>query len=701
MKIKLYILLSLLISSVFFGSCKRSSQDPLWNVDLLAPLIKASLSMNNIIKDTSFIKKNLDNSITIVNRQELAKITLDSLVVLNTPPFSKTVKLNSLLLDTRSDTTRITVARIISELEKTGNPSDASAALLLKTAANFNIPVNSSLLTGMKFTNLPVDITSIFSDAEIATGSLSIKIINNLPVSIDLLDFNIKNTVAQNSIINPSFTSLPANGGSVSATQDLAGMHIEGQLTADLDTLHFVPGGNVYISMDQSLDIILTVSGVTLTSANAVFPNQDVVQNSDEVSLLGLENGVELTSAKIESGLIKVEVYSTAQDKIYFTYGVPSATKNGQPFEVETIIPAALPGQTAHKIFTYDFAGYTMDLTGENNDTVNTFYNTLVGKIKYTGKKVFLSLNDSISISIYTENLKPSYAKGYLGQQTVDLGPAFVGLDIFNSIESGILNFENVNLNLSIDNGFGIDGSVQINNITAYNTKTSANQTLTGPNIGVVLPITKASDNPYVNSLSTFDMSTSSNATNLINILPNSINYNVQVKTNLAGNLNTYTDFAYSKGSLSAFLDIEMPLSLIASKLVLSDTVDFNTSTIKSRNIENGTFSVLVDNGFPLSATLKMYFVDANGTITDSVKSASGAILPAPVNGANRVKEKRSSQIKFEADEQRMNNLYNAKKVIFKIEFTTNPSATFLKIYSDYSIDFKMIGDMNYGLKKK
>ncbi len=701
MKIKLYLLLSILVILSFLGSCRRNSQDPLWNVDLLTPLVKASLSMNNIIKDTSFIKKNSDNSITVVSRQELAKITLDSLVTLTTPPFSNTVKLNSLVLDTRSVTTKITVALIISELEKTGDPNDANTALLLRAAAMYNIPINSSLLPGLKFLNVPIDITQIFSNAQIATGNLSITITNNLPVSIDLFEFNLKNKVAQNSIMSSTFNSIPANGGSVNASQNLAGMYLEGDLVADIDTINFNSTGNVYIQLDQSLDITLTVSGVTLTSANAVFPDQDVAQNSDEVSLVGLANGVELTSATIESGLMKVEVYSTAQDKIYFTYSVPSAIKGGQPFEVETIIPAALPGQTAHKIFTYDFSGYTMDLTGENNDTVNTFFNTLVGKIKYSGKKVYLSLADSISISIFTENLKPSYVKGYLGQQTEDLGPAITSLDIFKNIESGTLNFEKVNLNLTIENGFGVDGSVQINNITAYNTRTSSSQVLTGPNIGVLLPITKATDNPYVNAINTFDMSTSSNATNLINILPDKINYSIQVKTNPAGNLNTYNDFAYGKGFLSAFLDVEMPLSLIASKLVLSDTVDFNTTTIKSKNVQSGTFSVFVNNGFPLSASLKMYFMNANGMIIDSLKSSNGAILPAPVNGANKVTEKSSSQIKFGVDEYRMNNIYNTEKVIFKIEFTTEPSSTFLKIYNDYSIDFKMVGDMDYAIHKK
>jgi hypothetical protein len=698
MKIKLYLLLTITVGFTFVVSCKRNSQDPLWNVDLLAPLIQASLSMNNIVKDTSFIKKNPDHSLTIVSRQELAKITLDSLVTLNTPPFNKTVKLSSLVLDTRKDTTRITVGQIAQALIDNGQATLGNG---IKLAAALHIPIDLSSIPPMHFYDLPIDVTQFFKEADIATGTLTVEIVNNLPIDVQSLSFNIKNSVDQASIINHTFTNISANGGSDNTSQNLAGKHVEGDLIADINNLQLNGGSSVYVNLNQSLDVILTISGVSVTDAIAVFPNQDVVQNQDEVPLIGLTNGVQLTESKIASGSVKVEVFSTAQDKIYFDYSIPSATKNGQVFQVQTTVPAALPGQTSHSVFTYDISGYTMDLTGSMHDTINTFYNTLNGKIKYTGKKVHLSLSDSITVSISTVNLKPSYVKGYLGQQTVNLGPASTNLDIFKSIQSGTLNFENVNLKLVIDNGFGIDGAVTINTITASNTKTGASQTLTGTNIGVPLTINKATDNPYVNTINNVDISASSNATSLINLLPNKIDYAVQVNTNLSGNLGTFNDFAYKTGSLAAYLDVEMPLSLIASQLVLCDTVAFNTSSIKKKNVNSGTFSVFVDNGFPLNASLKMYFLNLNGKVIDSVKSLPGAILTAPVNAANKVKEKRSSVINFEVDEMKMNNLYNTRMVIFKIEFTTEPNATYMKIYNDYSIDFRMVGDMDYSVHKK
>ncbi len=694
MKIKIFLLSVLILSFGLFISCKRNNDSPLWNIDALTPLVQASLSMSNIVGDTAHIKTNSDNSITIVSRQELANITLGSLVALNTPPFNKTSKLTSLVLDTKSDTTRITIGQIADALIANGQASLGNG---IKLAAAFNQPINLSNIPALSFNNLPIDASTLFTDANINTGALSVKIVNKLPADIQSLQFAIKNKIDQATIINHTFSNL-ALGGADSASQNLAGMHVEGVLEGDIATLKLNGGTSVYVNLNQSIEVILTISGVTVSSANAVFPNQDVVQEQAKVSLLGLKNGIELKYAEIASGFLVVEVYSTIQQDLYFTYNVPSASKAGVPFVTESVVTAATSGQTSHKVFQYDFTGYAMDLSGQNHDTVNTFFNTILGKIKYTGKKVFLSLSDSIVVSVSTLNLKPSYVRGYLGKDTINMGPSSTSFDIFKHIESGTLNFENIKMNLVIDNGFGLDGTVKINNITASNTHTGASQTLTGPNIATPLAITRATDNPYLGMVNTFDMSTSSNATSLINTLPNKVNYNAQVITNLAGNTKTYTDFAYNNGSLNAYLNIEMPLSVIASKLVLSDTVAFNAASIKKKNVNSGTLSVIVNNGFPLSASLKMYLLNANGIVIDSLNSLPNAILAAPVDGTYKVKEKQSSQLSFVADATKMSNLYNTYKVIFKIQFTTEPNTSYLKIYSDYSIDFKLVGNLNYSV---
>ena len=703
MKIKFqYPFLAGLIGCMLIvASCKRNSENPFWNVDLLTPLVQSSLTISNIVKDTGFVQKNPDNSVTIVNRQKLAEITLDSLVTLNTTPFAKTVTLDSLVLETRSDTTRITIGSIADSLIASGVTDNVNLGNAIKLAALFGFPADLSNLPVLGFGSINIDANSFFREADIAAGTLSIKIVNKLPGDIQNLSFDLHNRDNGNLVFSHSFTNIPALGGEQSTSEDLTGKVVEGFMKGNISTLKVVGPTNAIINLNQAIEVIMTISGVRVNSATAVFPTQDIVQNEDESPLTGLGD-VELTYAEIDSGAIKVDVSSTAQDNVYFTYEIPEAIdKNGNPFKVVSTVPAATAGNPVNKTFTYNLAGYKMDLRGKNHNTVNTIYSKLTGSIKYSGKLVYFSLADYMTVNVSAVDLKPAYVKGYLGQNTVAIGPGATTLDIFKGIESGTLNFENINMKVVVENGFGLDGSVKINNISSENSKTGASRMLSGPNIGNLITINKATDNPYASASNTIDMSTGANATDLINILPDKVTYFAQVQTNPGGNTHTYTDFAYKTGKLGAYLDIEMPLSIMASQLVLGDTAVFNTMALQKRNVKSGTFKVFVNNGFPLNAALKMYFLNPAGVAIDSVQSLPGAIQAAPVNGVNRVVEKKASQVAFEVNEERMNNLYNSVAVIFKLQFTTEPAAAFVKIYSDYSIDFKMVGDMNYSIHKK
>lgn len=686
---------------VLVASCKRNSDNPFWNVDLLTPLVQSSLTISNIVKDTGFVQKNADNSVTIVSRQKLAEITLDSLVTLNTTPFAKTVTLDSLVLETRTDTTRITIGAIADSLIASGISDNVTLGQAIKFAALLGIPVDLTDLPVLGFGSINIDANSFFREADIAAGTLSIKIVNKLPADIQNMSFDLRNRDNGNLIFSHSFTNIPALGGIQSTSEPLAGKVVEGNLRGNMTTLKVVGPTNAIVQLDQAIEVIMTISGVRVNSATAVFPTQDIVQNEDESQLTGL-NDVELTYAEIDSGSIKVQVSSTAQDNVYFTYEIPEAVdKSGNPFKVVSTVPAAAPGNPVNVTFYYNLAGYKMDLRGKNHNTVNTIYSKLTGSIKYSGKLVYFSLADYMTVNISAVNLKPAYVKGYLGQNTVAIGPGVTTLDIFKGIESGTLNFEKIDMKVVVENGFGLDGSVKINTISSENTKTGASQLLSGPNVGNLITINKATDNPYSSATNTLDMSTGANAASLINILPDKVTYYAQVQTNPGGNTHSYTDFAYKTGKLSAYLDIEMPLSIMASQLVLGDTAVFNTTALQKRNVKSGTFKVFVNNGFPLNAALSMYFLNAQGAVIDSVQSLPGAIQAAPVNSANRVTEKRSSQVVFDVNEERMNNLYGSTAVIFKLQFSTEPTSTFVKIYSDYSIDFKMVGDMDYSIHKK
>jgi hypothetical protein len=369
-----------------------------------------------------------------------------------------------------------------------------------------------------------------------------------------------------------------------------------------------------------------------------------------------------------------------------------------------TKIPPAVGGVSSHATFQYDFAEYDLNLQGYNNDTINTLYNTIRGNIRYTGRTESFSLQDSVYVVISFNNIEPSYVKGYLGQNAMDIGPGSVSLDVFKQIESGTLDFEKVRATLVVKNGIGVDGEFVVNNITATNTRTNSSLSLSGAVVGSNNLIARATDipamktfNPAVDSI---QLGSGTNLNSLLSILPDRISYQGQVNYNPSGkpgSYSAYQDFAYQNSTLEPYLELEIPLSLISSNLILSDTLDFIGKDLEVE-LKDGNFSILVDNGFPLNANLKLYFINSFGTVLDSIVSPN-TIAAATLTGP-RVSKKSFSKLPFHLDQTKLNNVREAYGIIFKIRFSTaGLMGDYVKIYSDYGIDFRLVGGFDYQVK--
>ena len=353
---------------------------------------------------------------------------------------------------------------------------------------------------------------------------------------------------------------------------------------------------------------------------------------------------------------------------------------------------------TSHAVYDTDFSGYLLDLTGQDGDAYNTFYNVLIGKIKYTGRIVTLSLDDSLDITLTLVDAKPSYVKGYLGNEILSVGPGNVDIDLFKNITASTLDFSTTSIDIVFENALGIPAEATLDNLTAYNSKTGASRALTGTPVNQSFPIAPATDGGgfAVSTESTIDLSTGSNATSLLGILPDKFSYAGNFQFNPAGSGgNPHTDFAYSGVDLKAFLDIKIPLSVIASNLVLSDTAAFDIPGLKTSGFQNGTFNLLVWNGFPFDVKIDMRFLDKYGVQVDSIITTN-SILAAPIGANGKVIESKYTAVPFHLDAASIYTLTDrATQVVFTARFDTQPVNTHVSIYEDYAIEFKLVGDMN------
>jgi len=411
-------------------------------------------------------------------------------------------------------------------------------------------------------------------------------------------------------------------------------------------------------------------------------------------------SGVELRKVIIKSGFLSFTIKNEIKEVMDLVYSIPSAKLNGNPFTLSFSAPAAVgtsPGVYSKLI---DLSGYEIALTGINNNKVNTIYYTLNASVSAQGNPVFVTTQDSLIISNHFYDIIPAYAKGYFGQTTINVGPDTTNFSMFNKITDGGIQLEDVKFDLDIENPIGLDARVYINNLSSINTKKNTTVSLAGSMINTSIRIDRATEykgTVYPTYKNIAINKTNSNLKPFVENLPNKLGYSLQVETNPLGNQSGSNDFIYSDKLLNAKMKMEIPLSIVANDLTLGDTADFSIK--KENGLENvnyGTLTLFANNGFPLDATLQMYLLDENNVITDSIFSTINTIYQAPVNSNLKVIQKKLTKLIIPVDEKKLDKLFNTKKTILKVKFNTASKPNYVKIYSNYSIDIKLVGDFNY-----
>ncbi len=72
------LILSFFLIGLLISSCRKDLENPSWDTQLLAPLVNASLDINNILPD-SILQANADSSMKIVYNSDIYNLSMDTL----------------------------------------------------------------------------------------------------------------------------------------------------------------------------------------------------------------------------------------------------------------------------------------------------------------------------------------------------------------------------------------------------------------------------------------------------------------------------------------------------------------------------------------------------------------------------------------------------------------------------------------------
>ncbi len=456
------------------------------------------------------------------------------------------------------------------------------------------------------------------------------------------------------------------------------------------------------------LDSILVIPDTSILYAFAPFFNYTISPNEQLVNINDLTKydfgSAELITVKLNSGFLDIYVKNESKDDIVVVYNIPSLKLNSIPLSLTFTVPDDTLGVPGIYNNSIPLNGYVIDLTGPSGTKYNTVQSLITATVASYGQSTTMTPQDSLVIKNTFRLMKPGYAKGYFGSDDIFIGPSTENFDLFNKVTAGSLQLEKLDLKLNISNGLGVDARVTINNINSKNTNTNTTVNLSSSIINTPINITRAAEtgninNPVIPFNKTILLNNSnSNIKALFENLPHQIGYKMKVTTNPLGNVSGSNDFLYSTHGFSADMNIEMPLSLVATGLTLENTAAMDLSAAKEKgNVKEGTFTLYANNGFPFDATVQLYLLDDNNNKVDSLFSAINTVDEGVVNPTSlKVTAPRLTKLSIPVSERKMQVLLGCKKLLIKARFDTSENPKYVKIYSHYSIDFSLTGDFIY-----
>ena len=427
----------------------------------------------------------------------------------------------------------------------------------------------------------------------------------------------------------------------------------------------------------------------------------EYIKAYEDMANLATKQSVEGEKMTIETGKLQYTITSFVQTKTIYTYTIfktsnPSGTRFTRTISVPAASSASIP---AVKTGTFNFDGYTFDLTGNDGTKFNTFESEVTVNTDPNGGTVSVSNLDSVFIENRLLSLKPAYVEGYIGQSSFIEGPTVNNFSVFDQIISGTLDIDSIDIFTEIKNYVGAEARIKLRQLISNNSRTGNNVPLIHSSINNWITLNRGVDNnglvsPSINRV--FYTKANSNIDRVIENLSDQMTTELEAQVNPLGNIGSGNDFLYFDQVIEADFHIRLPLKFIAKDLKLRQKIDLNL-TDDSNPVNNALVTIYAENGFPFDAEIQLFLLNSGGAIIDSVM-VQGLIRSANTDALNIVTNPVNSILEAVIPTDKMTIINNNSEVILQIIFNTNNSPH-TTIYRDNYIKFKLVTDMNMEIK--
>ncbi len=662
-------------------SCKKELQLPdndTYDVGIAVPLGHASLSIDNLISDTSeYI--NIANSGVInfsYRTDSIAGFEIaDFFTIPAQEPQSQVFKVGIL------------------ELDNFG-PIEASASLAeMLEAVDTSMASYITSLDG-NFSNLPVlqsvdsksFIFSDFDDFEYVTfseGNITLSITNNLPVtcaSVNVLLQTLNSDSTAFDLGNFTFTNIGA-GQTQQSSIPLNGLTLYNIFKITLVEYNTVATTSpVLVELANGLDFTINSNNLKVVGGKAKLPDQALNSLTDTTDL-SFEAVEQLQLLRLNNASINYSIASFINIPANLMVTFPTANINGSP--VSFSIDAS--NQSSGVL---DLSGAEFDLTQGPVDPFN--YLPIEINFAMGGSTTWIEFDSSSTLSFEFElqDLEFDLVKGWLGYKeiTIDQEQIDLGLEALDQL-SGTIALDDPKIHIIVDNNIGIPFAFNID-LEGVNADGNS-QSLNSDPIALPYPLMVG------DSIDGEKVTISNNNSQLSDFLanvPTNLNIGGAVITN-PDSVNTgivYSNFVSNEGKVQLGLEIETPFALSIDQLAFTDTINIDISEDDVADATYAHLSILTTNGIPFEADAQLHFVDS--MTWQTMETITIDILdPALVDANGEVTDATEKHTIIELNKEQITNVARANKIIFTATVnTTNSASQTVTFFSDYMLDLKV-----------
>lgn len=364
------------------------------------------------------------------------------------------------------------------------------------------------------------------------------------------------------------------------------------------------------MSMDELAFLPDTVVENILTPAFVggpfeVPPGAVLLDEQQDIIFQGIEQ--EFTSMTLSQGMIQYLVRSKTDGWVHLRYDFPSVTIHGEPVVLDVLLPPSVDGGNQQEIGFINLESAVIDFTGSTGQEVNRINSNLTigtpADIDYTAN---VYGDDSIKVQMWFHKMRVEEVEGYFGQVDIALDEAEEAFSA-QRFPTGSFVAAPTAAELKLYNTMGADLAFWVDTLKLDD------ENLMHPSIGQEQVLSRADWSvtpPAFDFWSLNLLDCTPNFFESLGSFPDSVHLIGDLQLNPMGDATAGHDYFSSLHPPYVTLDVELPLSLGFSGVMIRDSIEVQGLPLKGFD---GELVMRVSHDFPVAWSVEGHFEDNGG----------------------------------------------------------------------------------------